>query len=124
MKIKTDFVTNSSTVVYIISSPKEIDKDILHITPGHALEEYITLKTIEELTEYTQSEKCDWITKITGPYRFWQMNRERYQICKEIIVSGNIAIHMDINNNYTEEMSRVENIFVDRGATILIKEHD
>lgn len=124
MKIKTDFVTNSSTVVYFISSPKEIDKDILHVTPAHALEEYAVFKTMEELIEYTQSEKCDWITKITGPYRFWQMSQAYYQRCKEIIISGNIVIHMDINNNYSEEMSRIENIFIDRGATIDIKEHD
>jgi len=124
MKIKTDFVTNSSTIVYFISCPKEIDKDILHVNPSHALEEYTVFKTMEELIEYTQSEKCDWITKVTGPYRFWQMSQEYYQRCKEIILSGNIVIHMDINNNYTDEMRRIEDIFTDRGATIDIKEHD
>ena len=124
MKIKTDFVTNSSTVVYFISSPTVIDKDILHVTPGHAVEEYVVFKTMEELIEYTQSEKCDWISKVRGPYRFWGMGKKYYQRCKEIIISGNIVIHMDINNNYTDEMRRIEDIFTDRGAIIDIKEHD
>jgi hypothetical protein len=124
MKIKLDFVTNSSTVTYLISTPIEIDQDQLHIHPSHSLESFEVFKTLEELTVYTQSEDSDWITKVTGPYRFWGLCEEHYLICKQIISDGNIAIDMSINNNFTDQMGRVETLLGKKGAKIMLRQHD
>jgi len=124
MKIKTDFITNSSTVNFIISCPIEVTKNDLNTSAGHVIENFEVFTKMEELIRYTQADDCDWITKVRGPYRYWNLQKDWYVMCKQIILDGDIAYHMAVNNNYWDEMDRMENLFRNKGGSILLREHD
>ena len=124
MKIKTDFVTNSSSINFIFSCPVRITEGELGISPAHAVEKFECLDTIENLISYAQDDPCDWITKITGPRRFWQLGERWYGICKDIINGGNYAIRVKMNNNYWDETERMKNYIEGHGGVTVVHEHD
>lgn len=121
MKIKIDFVTNSSSVNFIILSPKLISEHLLTDISGSVIEKYKCFTSIEELIAYTQKDKCDWVSRIRGPHRFYGLSEQDYTACKDIIAKGRIAIRMECNRNYFEEIDNIVMKLEKLGASILIR---
>ena len=111
MKIKRDFVTNSSSVCYLIAAPnKEILDDMIDLIDkidqmDDASNEGAGIQfagnTIKKLNEYVQGRPWDWITKARG-LEFIYMTEHVYKESKLIIEEGEYVLiaNMDWNANH------------------------
>jgi len=110
MKFKIDFVTNSSSSCFILSIPKEkyIDfKDYLKFldsqpeASNEGARIYWDFETIRELKEHVNNGPLDWVKEIVDP-NFENMDKERYEMCKEHINEGNIVCEAAVDYNVCE----------------------
>lgn len=96
MKIKIDFVTNSSTACFIFESEQLIRKEDVNWVFKN-WEYFTSLKTKKELIAYTQKHTCDWINLVRGPTYFRKMDEYEYNICLEIINRGKIVVYGEVD---------------------------
>ena len=116
MKIKLDFVTNSSSTCYLISSPKRITKVLLG-EYGMRLSriDYLHIITNREalIKQASGRDECDWISKATGPDRFWGMSEEWYKKGLSALEDAEYICLIDIDRNYFEDIQKFERIIED-----------
>ena len=112
MKIKWDFVTNSSSCCFLLLSADKITETEFidsGIRPS-VINDFQCMSTIEELIAYTESAKeCDWVMKVRGPIRFWGMKKEWYEKGKEILQYGDHVVCIDIERS-TEALDHFEEL--------------
>jgi hypothetical protein len=120
MKIKADFITNSSSTMYVIA----VDKKFLRKN----FEDYFTLRTGEyfnffddltRLVRYTQQKDVDWITEATKmPIDFWGMSEDEFKECQEILDEGKFVVHLQVDRNDYDRTERIEDIIRENGGEI------
>lgn len=115
MKVKQDFVTNSSSVCYVVSAESEEMRDDmielvqkiakLPVAGNEGAEATYIGNTIKELNEYTQGRPWDWASEPRG-IDYYNLGESSYERCKELIEQGHhiLIARIDWNaNHYFDE---------------------
>jgi len=120
MKIKREFVTNSSSTSYIFSCPKKIRRTDL---PKHMFatqwDSFVYAETKKKLIAYAQNSKCTWIDEIKSlPSEYYRLPPGEFQIALREILDGNAIVIMQLDRDRVQS-SDVIDTMKDLGAKLI-----
>ena len=114
MKLKADFITNSSSAAYVVSlKPGEIPEFEDFISDMDANPEYSNegvrvwerFDTKKQLYEYATDRPYDWASKAMAPV-LEQMDERTFNICLEAINNGCVAFYTAVDYNACDEFEQ------------------
>lgn len=126
MKIKADFVTNSSSTTYVIEFKQEYRRK--------DFEEHFTLRTGEyfrlfkdktSLIKFAQDQDVDWITEVTKkPLMYWGMGQDEFDEAIKILDHDSLVAYLELDRNNHDRTDRAERIIMKNGGLIRHRGND
>jgi len=126
MKINLDFITNSSSTMFIIElGNKTLRKDIQKKFEFHHDESFRFFKNKKNLINFTEAGRNDWIAKARGvPSDFYNMDKICYKEAAEILDRGKFIAYARIDRNDCYRIDRFRDIIEEYDGTILLETGD
>jgi len=115
MRIKSDFVTNSSSACYIMSLPPDEVPQFeeyvakLNENPNYQNEGvgiYRVFYNLQELQDWTNGRPYDWASKPMGGLRFHNLDKELYLKIKEVVDEEHVAVYCAVDYQACDEFER------------------
>jgi hypothetical protein len=110
MKIKLDFVTNSSSTCFLLVIPENISDELKESIEyynddpegwSEGTRSYLFTNKLKELQEFTNDGPLDWASLPGGP-QFHNLSENDYNEYKEIIENGDTVVKVWVDYNVCE----------------------
>ncbi len=126
MKIKADFVTNSSSTTYVIDFKQEYRrKDFEKHFTLRSGECFRLFKNKISLIKFTQDSDVDWITEVTKkPLMYWGMGQDEFDEAIKILEYDSLVAYLAMDRNNRDRVDRAERIIMENGGLIKYRGSD